>query len=281
MQEELQNNKAWLAPAKLNLFLHITGQREDGYHQLQTVFQFIDLYDELRFLINDTGKIGRSRDEVDISENQDLTLRAARLLQQEAGISLGVEITLNKHIPVGGGLGGGSSDAATTLLALNRLWGLDYPASKLVKLGLRLGADVPVFVGGKSAWAEGVGEELTPVDLEPAWYVLADPKIAVSTAKIFADPELTRNHPAITIRDFHAGRCGNDLEPVARKRHPEIDQAFRFLGEFGSPRLTGTGACVFLPVDDRKRGEEILASFPESLDGYVVRSLNTHPLAMQ
>lgn len=278
---EPQDARGWLAPAKLNLFLHITGRREDGYHLLQTLFQLIDLCDELHFSINETGQIGRTRDEVGVSEDQDLSLRAARLLQRESGVSRGVDITLTKTIPIGGGLGGGSSDAATTLLALNKLWSLDYPSDRLAELALQLGADVPVFVAGKSAWAEGVGEVLDPVELEPCWYVLADPKIHVSTAEIFADPELTRNHPTITIRDFHAGRAGNDLETIARKHYPEIEQAFQFLSQFGSPRLTGTGACVFLPVEDKQAGDRILASFPESLGGYVAQGLNAHPLLAQ
>jgi 4-diphosphocytidyl-2-C-methyl-D-erythritol kinase len=271
--------KTWPAPAKLNLFLHVVGRRADGYHLLQTVFQFLDFGDELAFRVTDDGRIARATPWPDVPEETDLCVRAARLLQAHAGIGKGAEIALTKRIPLGGGLGGGSSDAATTLLALNELWGLGLPRARLAALGLELGADVPVFIQGRSAWAEGVGERLTPVELPEAWYVVLVPPARVSTAEVFADPELTRSSPPITIRDFHAGRTRNDLEPVVRRRYPEIDQAFGWLAQFGTARLTGSGACVFLRVEDAGAGRNILGRIPKPFSGFVARGINRHPLS--
>ena len=272
--------QTWPAPAKLNLFLHVTGRRADGYHLLQTVFQFLDYGDELAFRVTDDGRIARAAPIPDVPEAADLTLRAARLLREATGVRRGVEIAVTKRIPAGGGLGGGSSDAATTLLALNQLWNLQLPPPELAALGLRLGADVPVFVHGRAAWAEGVGEVLTPMELEEPWYVVLAPSVQVSTAAVFADPELTHNTPPITIRAFLEGRGGNDLDPVVRRRYPEVDRALRWLSQHGTARMTGSGGCVFLPVADRAAGERILAQRPLSCGGFVARGVNRHPLSV-
>jgi len=270
--------RIWPAPAKLNLFLHVVGRRADGYHLLQTVFQFLDRGDELEFRVTDDGAIARAADIPGVPAAADLTLCAARLLQARTNTVRGVEIHLRKRIPAGGGLGGGSSDAATTLLALNELWGLHWERSRLAALGLELGADVPVFVMGQAAWAEGVGEVLTPIELAQPWYVVLSPPVSVSTAAVFAGLQLTRYSPAITIRDFRAGRTRNDLEPAVRRQYPQVDQALTWLSRFGEARMTGSGGCVFLPVADRAAGERILAQRPLSCGGFVARGVNRHPL---
>lgn len=274
--------KIWPAPAKLNLFLHVTGRRADGYHTLQTVFQFLDYDDELKFIVTDDGKITRATSLPGVPENQDLTVRAAQLLRQTASVRHGVQIHLTKRIPAGGGLGGGSSDAATTLLALNELWGVRLPIPELATLGLRLGADVPVFIHGHAAWAEGIGEILTPIEPEQAWYLVMVPPVHVSTAQVFADPELTRYSPPLTIRDFHEGRgLRNDLEPVVRRRYPAVDRAMQWLSGFGEPRMSGSGGCVFLKVADADRGRQILERIPKPFTGFVAQGLNRHPLYVQ
>ena len=268
----------WPAPAKLNLFLHVTGRRPDGYHSLQTVFQFLDYSDELSFRVTTDGKIARTAPLPGVPEDADLTLRAAQLLQQISATTLGVEITLRKRIPMGGGLGGGSSDAATTLLALNQLWGLQVTRVELLRLGLQLGADVPVFIGGRAAWGEGVGEHLTPIEPEETWYVVLAPPVRVSTADVFAELGLTAFSGPITIRDFHAGRVGNDLERVVRRRYPAVDQALSWLARFGQARMTGSGGCVYLKVADESTGRHILAQRLPGFEGFVARGLNRHPL---
>jgi len=274
---------SWPAPAKLNLFLHVTGRRPDGYHTLQTLFQFLDVADELRFDLTRDGRIVRARELAGVPEERDLCVRAARLLQAESGITQGAVIHLDKRLPLGGGLGGGSSDAATTLLALNELWGCSLTLEALAALGLALGADVPVFVHGHAAWAEGVGEILTPADPPERWVVVLAPPPAVSTAQVFTtfdrEHDLTPYSPAITIRDFYAGQGRNDLEPVVRRLYPEVDNALKWLGNYGDARMTGSGACVFLPVLDAAAGQEILAECPAALaDGFVARGRNVHPL---
>jgi 4-diphosphocytidyl-2-C-methyl-D-erythritol kinase len=273
--------QTWPAPAKLNLFLHVTGRRPDGYHTLQTVFQFLDVGDVLRFELTADGRITRATLLPGVPEDRDLTVRAARLLQETAGVTRGCAIHLDKRLPAGGGLGGGSSDAATTLLALNRLWACGLSTDTLAALGLRLGADVPVFVRGHAAWAEGVGEVLTPVDPPETWYVVLVPGVSVSTAEVFQAfdrEQLTPSAPVLTIRDFHAGRTHNDLEPVVRRLYPEVDNALKWLGNFGEARMTGSGACVFLAVDSEARGQEVLASHPAALgQGFVARGRNVHP----
>jgi 4-diphosphocytidyl-2-C-methyl-D-erythritol kinase len=273
---------AWPAPAKLNLFLHIVGRRPDGYHELQTCFQFIDLCDEIEIEVRKDGRIRRVADMPGVPEDADLCVRAARMLQAAAGTRLGADIGVIKRIPMGGGLGGGSSDAATCLVALNELWQLHRPEDELAALGLKLGADVPVFVRGRTAWAEGVGERLTPLypPLAPfeANYLILKPNIGVSTAEIFQDPELTRNSPPITIHGFLASGGQNDCLGVVRRRYPEVARALDWLSGFGLARLTGTGACVFLAVETMDRGREIIGKLPPGLDAFLARGLNDSPL---
>lgn len=271
--------RSWPAPAKLNLFLHVTGRRPDGYHTLETLFQFLDIADRLRFEIIASRHITRAVELPGVPKERDLTVRAARLLQEATGVARGCVIHLDKQLPAGGGLGGGSSDAATTLLALNRLWGCRLSTDALAALGLKLGADVPVFVRGRAAWAEGVGEVLTPQDPPQPWYVVLVPAVAVSTAEVFAAydrEQLTPSSPPLTIRGFRAGQVGNDLEPVVRRLYPEVDNALKWLDKFGQARMTGSGACVFVAVDSESAGREILASWPGR--GFVARGRNVHPL---
>ena len=272
----------WPAPAKLNLFLHVLGRRPDGYHELQTCFQFVDLCDEVSIEVRADGQIRRTLEITGIPASADLCVRAAAALKEASASPLGADIGVVKRIPVGGGLGGGSSDAATCLLALNHLWGLKWPAEKLAALGLKLGADVPVFVHGRAAWAEGVGERLTPLypPLAPAEtnYLILKPNVSVSTAEIFQDPELTRNSPPITIHGFLASGGRNDCLGVVRRRYPEVAQALDWLSLFGSARLTGTGACVFLACETVDRGYEILRKAPKAIAGFVARGLNDSPL---
>ena len=272
----------WPAPAKLNLFLHILGRRPDGYHELQTCFQFVDLCDEIRIEVRADGLIRRALEIPGLPAEADLCIRAARALQSASGATLGADISLTKKIPVGGGLGGGSSDAATCLIALNHLWGVHWPREKLAAIGLKLGADVPVFVHGRVAWAEGVGERLTPLypPLAPseANYLILKPNVFVSTAEVFQDPELTRNSPPITIHGFLASGGRNDCLGVVRRRYPEVARALDWLSVYGSARLTGTGACVFLACETLKRGQEILSKLPPEFEGFLARGLNDSPL---
>ena len=268
----------WPAPAKLNLFLHVTGRRDDGYHLLQTVFQFLDFCDELIFDVRRDTSIRRISDCPGLPADSDLVVRAARALQAHTGTGLGVDIHVSKHIPMQAGLGGGSSDAATTLRALNRLWGLELPVGELAAIGVKLGADVPVFLHGHAAFAEGVGEELT--DLEPAeeWYLIIHPDCSVSTAEIFNDADLTRHTPPITIRDFLTGAGHNDCEAVVFRAFPEVAEAARWLGQFAEVRMTGTGACLFARFADKGAAETIMEQLPEKWSGFVARGLNDSPL---
>lgn len=272
------NRQGWPAPAKLNLFLHITGRREDGYHLLQTVFQFLDYGDTLHFTPRPDGQIRRLSTLPGVPEAQDLVIRAARLLQEECASTQGVDIRVEKRLPMGGGLGGGSSDAATTLVALNRLWSLDLGVERLAELGLRLGADVPVFVRGQAAWAEGVGEVLTPVELDEPWFLVLVPPVEVNTGKIFADPELTRASPAIKIRDFLAGHGSNVCQEVVVKHYPEVAEALEWLGRHGKAMMTGTGACVFAPFATQAEAETVFAKRPAQWSGFVARACNRSPL---
>ncbi len=274
-------SEPWPAPAKLNLFLHITGRRADGYHTLQTVYQLLDYCDEVLVEPSRNGRIVRLEGMSGVVADDDLAVRAARLLQAEAGSGRGAELTIRKRIPAGGGLGGGSSDAATVLVALNRLWGLDWPASRLAQLGLRLGADVPVFVLGRSAWAEGVGERLTPLELPAAWYLVICPDCEVSTAKLFSDPELTRDSPETTISGFLSVGGRNDCEAVVRRRYPAVAAALDWLSRAtgGRPaRLTGTGACVYSAFASEAQAREILATVPAQWTGFVACGLDESPL---
>ena len=279
----MRGEPAWPAPAKLNLFLHIVGRRPNGYHELQTCFQFVDLTDDIYLQVRLDGQIKRLRGAPGVTEESDLCVRAARALQAATGSTLGADIDVDKRIPMGAGLGGGSSDAATCLVALNQLWGIDWPLSRLAALGLALGADVPVFVQGKAAWAEGVGEILTPLVPPQAPpevnYLIIKPNVFVSTAEVFQDPELTRNSAPITIHGFLASGGRNDCLGVVRRRYPEVAQALDWLSAFGNAdggpaRLTGTGACVFVALESRERGQEIMGQLPPGSEAYLVRGLN-------
>lgn len=268
----------WPAPAKLNLFLHVTGRRADGFHLLQTVFQFLDYGDVLHFALRGDGVVRRMNDLPGVAAESDLVVRAARLLQAATGCARGVDITVEKVLPMGGGLGGGSSDAATTLVALNALWRLGLDEERLAALGLSLGADVPVFVRGRAAWAEGVGERLEPVDLPEPWYLVLVPPVGVATAAVFGAPELTRDCPPITIRDFLAGRGGNVCEPVVRGRFPAVAEALDWLGRFAPARMTGTGCCVFAAFADEDQARAVAAQLPAGWRGFVARGCNRSPL---
>jgi 4-diphosphocytidyl-2-C-methyl-D-erythritol kinase len=276
------SRSVWPAPAKLNLFLHILGRRPDGYHELQTCFQFVDLCDEIRIEVRADGQIRRAVEIPGLPAEADLCIRAAKALQSASGAILGADISLAKKIPVGGGLGGGSSDAATCLIALNQLWGVHWPREKLAAVGLKLGADVPVFVHGRVAWAEGVGERLTPLypPLAPmeANYLILKPNVFVSTAEVFQDPELTRNSAPITIHGFLASGGRNDCLGVVRRRYPEVAHALDWLSVFGSARLTGTGACVFLACENEDLAQEIMRKVPPEFEGFLARGLNDSPL---
>ena len=270
----------WPAPAKLNLFLRITGRRADGYHELQTVFRLLDWGDRLRLRVREDGRIVRHGISVaGVAEVDDLAVRAARLLQDRATCRLGADIIVEKEVPAGGGFGGGSSDAATVLCALDRLWGLDLGEDTLAGLGLALGADVPVFVRGRSAWAEGVGERLQPLDLPPAWYVLADPGVHVPTAALFAAPDLTRNAAPAKIADFVAGSVlDNAFEPVLRRREPAVQAVFDALAQVGRPRLTGTGSGCFVEFTDRDSAQSALARLPRGLRAWLAAGVDHSPL---
>lgn len=275
------------APAKLNLFLHVVGRRADGYHLLQTLFRFIDLSDTLHFTSRTDGEVCRINSLEGVPPEQDLCVRAARLLQQETGCTLGVDIELEKRIPMGGGLGGGSSDAATTLLALNRLWSLGLSRERLMRLGLSLGADVPVFVFGDNAFAEGVGERLQAYPLPAACYVVLCPPVQVPTAQIFTHPELTRNTISMTMRalpkgaDFRAGRqdgLNNDLQAVACKLYPEVAEYLAWLAKFAPALMTGSGACVFAEFATEAEAQAVLQQLPSGMRGFVAHGLQQHPL---
>ena len=268
---------AWPAPAKLNLCLHIVGRRADGYHLLQSAMQLIDLADELRFYERPAGVIERIAGPADVPAESDLVVRAARALAGRAAHA-GVGIELRKRIPIGGGLGGGSSDAATVLVALNRLWGLHLPVDELAALGLQLGADVPFFVRGRAAWAEGVGEVLTPQDWPERCFLVVHPGVAVGTAEIFQAAELTRNSPITTIRAFLAEGGRNDCTSTVRRRSPEIAEALDWLRNLGDARLTGTGACVFVAMPDVDSARAAAARLPARWTGFVARGRNRSPL---
>ncbi len=277
IEESLGSAAAWPAPAKLNLCLHIVGRRADGYHLLQSAMQFIGLCDELTFYRRPPGVIERLAGPVGVAPESDLAVRAARLLAPYAKAP-GAAIQLHKHIPMQAGLGGGSSDAATVLVALNALWGIDMPLQELATLGLKLGADVPYFVQGSAAWVEGIGEQLTPADYPEITFLVIRPDTTVSTAEIFNAPELTRHTPVTTIRAFRAQGGTNDCTSTVRARFPQVAEALDWLSEFGVARLTGTGACVFAAIDDVTTAQRALARLPRNWSGYVVRGLNRSPL---
>ncbi len=279
----IQQQTIWPAPAKLNLFLHVTGRRDDGYHELQTIFQFIDLQDQIRIEITDSGEIRRPAGLEGVREEDDLVVHAAKALQKHTGTTSGAIINVDKQIPAGGGLGGGSSDAATILVALNGLWSTKLSENELAEIGLQLGADVPIFIYGKSAWAEGVGEELVPIDPPERTYLVVDPGISVSTADIFQAKELTRNTPKAKIAGFLRGSVAdggrNDCEPVVTARYPEVGEALKWLSKFGDARMTGTGSCLFVALNDHAEAERIRGQLPEKWSGFVVRGINRSPLS--
>ena len=266
------------APAKLNLFLHVVGRRADGYHLLQTAFRLVDHGDSLRFSPRADGEIRLATPLAGVPPESDLTVRAARLLQAETGCRQGVEIAVDKRLPMGGGLGGGSSDAATVLLALNHLWRLGLPRAQLQQIGLTLGADVPVFVGGRNAFAEGVGEALQPLDLMPAWYVVLEPPVAVPTAAIFGAPELKRDTAPMAVADWAPGVGINDLQAVAVARFPPVADHLRWLAGYGDARMSGSGACVFAEVGTSQAAQAVLAELPATMVGWVAAGLERHPL---
>ena len=270
---------SWPAPAKLNLMLHIVGRRADGYHELQTVFRLIDLCDQIEIEVRDDGVIRRSKGPAGVAESDDLTVRAARALQAAAGTRLGAEIAIKKRIPMGGGLGGGSSDAATTLLALNRVWRTGLTSTEIAAIGSTLGADVPVFIAGRSAWAEGVGERLTPVALgADAWYLVIFPGVSVPTATVFQAAELTRNSPPTTMRGFLETGGRNDCEAVVRAAYPAVGEALDWLGQHATARLTGTGSCVFAEFARAADAERVAARVPDKWRAFVARGLDASPL---
>jgi 4-diphosphocytidyl-2-C-methyl-D-erythritol kinase len=269
----------WSAPAKLNLMLHVVGRRADGYHELQTVFQLIDLHDSLEITAREDGRIVRVAGAAEVPEAQDLVVRAAVALQQATGARLGADISVRKRIPMGGGLGGGSSDAATTLVALNKIWQTGLTSEQIAAVGVHLGADVPVFVAGRSAWAEGVGEKLTAVALGAAnWYLVIYPGVHVPTAAVFQAAELTRNSPPTTMRGFLETGGRNDCEAVVRARFPAVDEALEWLARHAPARLTGTGSCVFAKFARVADAARVAARVPDTWRAYVTRGLDESPL---
>ncbi|RLA40366.1 MAG: 4-(cytidine 5'-diphospho)-2-C-methyl-D-erythritol kinase [Gammaproteobacteria bacterium] len=269
------------APAKINLFLHITGRRADGYHQLQTLFQLLDYGDQIDFQRRDDNKITLSPAHPTIVEEDNLVFRAAKALQQFALTQTkqhyGADIHLHKRLPLGGGLGGGSSDAATTLIGLNQLWGLGISREQLATIGLKLGADVPIFIHGRTAWAEGIGEILTPIDMAECWYLVLAPNAEVSTPRIFSHQQLTRDARAITIRAFLEQGGRNDCQPIAEKLYPEVKTARQWLEQYANVRMTGTGACIFASFGNEAQARKVLADVPQRWQAFVARGVNHSP----
>lgn len=278
LSSPLSRGFPWPAPAKLNLFLHITGRRANGYHELQTLFQFLDVGDSLYITPRGDQELVLSGAPAEIAGDDNLILRAARLLRQASGVPLGADIRLHKQIPVGAGLGGGSSDAATTLVALNRLWNLGFPLHELAELGLQLGADVPVFVRGQTAWGEGLGERLTPVEVEEPWYLIISPPVQVSTAEIYQAPELRRNHPRVQLADYLAGRCENDCTPVTVQRYPAVGEALDWLSQHAPARMSGTGASVFAAFANEAVAHRIARQVPRAWNSLVAKGCRRSPL---
>ena len=266
------------APAKLNLFLHVIGRRADGYHLLQSVFQLVDRCDTVWIKPDESGNVVRRNPLAGVPPETDLIWRAARLLQSHTGCSMGVTLDLDKRLPMGGGMGGGSSDAATVLLALNRLWGLNLSRKELMAIGLRLGADVPFFLFGRNAFVEGIGEIMTPVPSEDAWYVVLHPAVHVPTPDIFRDPDLTRNTPAIKVRDLAAATTHNDLEAVAIRQHPLIAQHIDWLNQYAPARMTGSGSCVFARFASQDETTRVISRLPDFWHGFSVCAMSQHPL---
>jgi 4-diphosphocytidyl-2-C-methyl-D-erythritol kinase len=280
------------APAKLNLFLHVVGRRPDGYHLLQSVFTFIDRFDQVRLQVRNDGAVRRLNDLPGVPSEQDLAVRAALLLKEASGTSKGADIEVEKRIPMGGGLGGGSSDAATVLLALDRLWETGFGHDALAELGASLGADIPFFVRGTSAWVEGIGERLHPLEVARRWYLVLTPPVAVPTAAVFAAPELTRDTEALKMEDFSsapseslafatADGFRNDLEAVVTARYPVVREHLEWLRQHADARMTGSGACVFAPFASREAAQRVLDRLPETMSGFVAQGLTQHPLCRQ
>ncbi|WNC69850.1 4-(cytidine 5'-diphospho)-2-C-methyl-D-erythritol kinase [Thalassotalea nanhaiensis] len=264
--------------AKINRFLHITGQRDNGYHELQTVFQFLDFGDTLEFKVNNSGTINLLTPIAGVSNSSNLIVKAAKLLQNKANCSFGVEIKLQKQLPMGGGLGGGSSNAATTLLALNKLWKLNFTTDQLAELGISLGADVPVFVRGFTAFAEGIGEHLTPIDVDMPWFLVTIPNCSISTAEIFGAEELPRNTAKIDINNVDMDSCHNDCEKLVIKRYPEVAKLMSWLLEYAPSRLTGTGACIFSSFNDKESAVQVQSKLPNGVKSFVAKGLNHSPI---
>ena len=267
------------ANAKLNLFLHITGRRPDGYHEIQTIFQLLDYGDTLEVESAEPGSLSLHLSDGPLSGkvpmDSNLVMKAAHALLKFTGRNnLGARISLKKRIPLGSGMGGGSSDAAATLLALNTLWRLELPPERLLEIGMKLGADVPIFLGGRTAWAEGIGDQLQPVELEPAWYLVATPPCEVSSAEIFSHEQLTRNSPAIKIADFLAGRAKNDCEPITKKLYPEVDETLKILSRFGEAKMTGTGSSVFLTFPNEFSAKDVNTKLPAKLQRFVAQGIS-------
>lgn len=268
----------FFAPAKINLFLHVTGRRADGYHLLQTAFRLLDYGDDIDIAINQSGEITHANPLPGVPVESDLVIRAARLLQAESGTALGCTIRVEKRLPMGGGLGGGSSDAATVLMALNHLWGLSFTREQLQALGLRLGADVPFFIFGRDAFAEGVGEQLQALALPEQCYLVLIPPVSVPTAEIFSSPGLTRNSKPIIMAAFPSSQVRNDLEAVAKEKYPIIADHLDWLSQFGKAMMTGSGACVFAAFNTRKQAESVMKQKPADMQGFIANSMKQHPL---
>ena len=266
------------APAKLNLFLHITGVRGDGYHNLQTVFQLLDYFDEVTLQRRHDGIINRTCGLADLDPEDDLIVKAAKALQKYTGTHWGADLGVIKRLPVGGGIGGGSSNAASVLVGLNRLWQCNVPRAELLVLARSLGADVPVFVNGKNAWAEGIGDELTEINLPEKWYLVIHPSVHISTANLFSSDQLTRDKPLLKIRDFPDTDTSNSFEEVARKQYPEVDIALRWLGKFSESKMTGTGSCIFASFDSLEDANKVLTMVPECWNGFVGKSVSRSPM---
>ncbi|KGQ63167.1 4-(cytidine 5'-diphospho)-2-C-methyl-D-erythritol kinase [Gallibacterium anatis] len=274
----LNRSFSFPCPAKLNLFLYINGRREDGYHELQTLFQFLDFSDQLTVTINNSGNITLENQLDDVVLEDNLIFRAAKLLQQYTQTSLGASLSIEKKLPMGGGVGGGSSDAATTLVALNYLWQTNLSLSQLAELGLKLGADVPIFVHGKAAFAEGVGEKISYCEPDEKYYVVLKPNVAISTAKIFQAPKLPRNTPKRSLSQLLADVYTNDCEKVVRDHYPEVEQAIQWLVQYAPTRLTGTGACIFAEFDSQDAAIAVYQQRPTHLSGFVAKGVNRSPL---
>ncbi|GHD62017.1 4-(cytidine 5'-diphospho)-2-C-methyl-D-erythritol kinase [Jeongeupia chitinilytica] len=270
--------RAFPAPAKLNLFLHVTGRRDDGYHLLQSVFQLIDLADTIRLRLRDDGEIVRTGLIPGVPADTDLTVRAARLLQQETGCRSGVDIAIDKRLPMGGGVGGGSSDAATVLLALNRLWRLDLSRERLMQLGASLGADVPFFVFGETAFVEGIGERMRAVASTDGYFVVLHPPVHVPTPEIFRDQGLTRDTPSLNMRDLNTATTRNDLQAVAVRKHPLVGQYIAWLSRFSPARMTGSGSCVFALFASQAGADAVVSQLPRDMTGWTAKAVDRHPL---